>query len=215
MCLVRLFTASSFPSGPRFSRVVFFVRSSSFVSGFRFMSRSILLVRVVCVSSSRRLSCFTVFWSPAMCFMFFVGYVVNVAWGFFLLACLQCIHFLLFLYRFSSFYANHQLAPRSGASWLFLCVVFSLCLLCVRFHESVDLCVSSSAEHERFSVHCFFCGYVVLPCSVLASALWVDGVCCALVVVCFSVCACFYCCGSFDVAPWLLSFHVIVWFNVN
>ena len=81
MCLVRLFTASSFPSGPRFSRVVCFVRSSSFVSGFRFMSRSILLVRVVCVSSSRRLSCFTVFWSPAMCFMFFVGYVVNVARG--------------------------------------------------------------------------------------------------------------------------------------
>lgn len=38
--------------------------------------------------------------------IFLLGYVVNVARGFFLLACLQCIHFLLFLYRFSSFYAN-------------------------------------------------------------------------------------------------------------
>lgn len=47
--------------------------------------------------------------------MFFVGYVVNVARGFFLLACLQCIHFLLFLYRFSSFYANLWLAPFWGA----------------------------------------------------------------------------------------------------
>lgn len=60
-------------------------------------------------------------------FMFFVGYVVNVARGFFLLACLQCIHFLLFLYRFSSFSANHQLAPRSGASWRILYVVSLVC----------------------------------------------------------------------------------------
>lgn len=58
-----------------------------------------------------RLSCR---WQSALIcslFMLFVGYVVNVARGFFLLACLQCIHFLLFLYRFSSFSANHQLAP--------------------------------------------------------------------------------------------------------
>lgn len=78
MCLVRLFTPCSLPSGPRFSRVVVFVRSSSFVSGFRLMSRSILLVRVVFVSSSRRLSCVTVLWSPAMCFILVVGYDVKL-----------------------------------------------------------------------------------------------------------------------------------------
>jgi hypothetical protein len=31
------------------------------------------------------------------------------------------------------------------------------------------------------------------------------------VVVCFSVCACFYCCDSFYVASWLLSFHGCCW----
>ena len=64
--------------------------------------------------------------------IFLLGYVVNVARGFFLLACLQCIHFLLFLYRFSSFYANHQLAPFWGA-FLLLCVVSLVCgvLMCM------------------------------------------------------------------------------------
>ena len=47
-------------------------------------------------------------------FMVFVGYVVNVARGFFLLACLHLILFCSFLYCFSSFSANHQLAPFLG-----------------------------------------------------------------------------------------------------
>lgn len=111
MCLVRLFTPCSLPSGPRFSRVVVFVRCSLLSLGLYSASRSILLVRVVFVSSSRRVAFVVVVVCPVSCCMVFVGYVVNVALGFFLLACLQCIHFLLFLYRFSSFSANHQLAP--------------------------------------------------------------------------------------------------------
>lgn len=64
----------------------------------------------------------------------FVGYVVNVARGFFLLACLQCIHFLLFLYRFSSFSANHQLAPcwvlPGVVCGVLMCVWTSVLVLC-------------------------------------------------------------------------------------
>ena len=58
--------------------------------------------------------------------MVFVGYVVNVARGFFLLACLYLILFCSFLYCFSSFSANHQLAPFWGA-FLVFCVVSLVC----------------------------------------------------------------------------------------
>jgi len=128
VCLVRLFTPCSFPSGPRFSRVVVFVRCSLLSLGLYSASRSIFLVRVVFVSSSRRVAVVTVVVCPVTCCMVFVGYVVNVARGFFLLACLQCIHFLLFLYCFSCFSANHQLAPFLGASWSYCVCGFSLCV---------------------------------------------------------------------------------------
>lgn len=126
VCLVRLFTPCSLPSGPRFSRVVVFVRCSLLSLGLYSASRSILLVRVVFVSSSRRVAFVVVVVCPVSCCMVFVGYVVNVARGFFLLACLQCIHFLLFLYCFSCFYANFWLAP------LLCCVTIGvLYFLCV------------------------------------------------------------------------------------
>ena len=79
VCLVRLFTPWSFPSGPRFSRVVVFVRCSALLFGLYSASRSIFLVRVVFVSSSRRVAVVTVVVCPVTCCMVFVGYVVNVA----------------------------------------------------------------------------------------------------------------------------------------
>lgn len=135
VCLVRLFTPCSLPSGPRFSRVVVLVRCSLLSVGLYSASRSILLVRVVFVSSSRRVAFVVVVVCPVTCCMVFVGYVVNVARGFFLLACLHLILFCSFLYCFSSFSANHQLAPCLGASWsYFVCGVPCVCSFpsCVR-----------------------------------------------------------------------------------